>query len=145
MGYRRPKYIFIFHFLVILCYFIFSTLLTVFLICRWESLNVSQMTGCYPTTLPWQFMRGFADFKLDFASSHFLPRLTVFLSSFLLRKVWSELNRYLDTYFDCPCIIERVELNLATRVLLELLGKLHIVILKLDHIISIEWLQLISI
>ena len=145
IGYKRLKYIFIFHFSVVLCYSIFSTLLTVFLIRHGGCSIADQMTGCYLTNLPSQFMQGMADFKPDFASSHFFSRLTFVLSSFLLCKVEPELNCGLDVYFDCPCIIERVELNLAAWALLELLEKLHIVFLRLDGVISIEWLELTSI
>jgi len=32
------------------------------------------MTGCYLTTLPFEFMRGQADFEPAYASSYFLAR-----------------------------------------------------------------------
>ena len=41
---------------------------------RW---NADQMTGCYLTTLPRAFMRGIADFDLEWALSYFLPRETI--------------------------------------------------------------------
>ena len=52
---------------------------------RWNS---DQMTGCYLTDLPRQFMRGVADFEPDYASNYFVPRETVRPPSSLRRRVW---------------------------------------------------------
>lgn len=95
------------------------------------------MTGCYLTTLPRQFMRGIADFEPDFASSHFLPRKTMFPPFSLLCKVWLELDCWLDAYFERPGTTENVEQNLAAGVFLELLDELRMVLLQVSKDIFI--------
>ena len=95
------------------------------------------MTSCYLRTLPRQFMRGMADFKPDFASSHFLPRETVFPPSSLLRRVWLELDRWLNAYLERPSTTEKVEQNLADGAFFELLDKLRMVLLQVSKDIFI--------
>ena len=50
------------------------------------------MTGCYLTTLPQVFMRGIADFDLEWALSYFLPQDTIQPPLLLLSQIWPELN-----------------------------------------------------
>src|SRR5437667_6232488 len=52
-------------------------LLTMVQIRRGGRWNSDQMTGCYLTELPRQFMRGMANFEPDYASSYFVPRETM--------------------------------------------------------------------
>ena len=110
----------------------FYYLLTSLQIRRGGRWNADQMTGCYLTTLPRQFMRGMADFKPDFASSYFLPRETVLPPLSLLRKVWPELDMWQDAYYKRPGTTELVEENLAAGAFLQLLQKLRIVFLQVS-------------
>ncbi len=79
-----------------------------------------------------------ADFEPEFAYSHFFPCETFVPSLFLLRKVWPKLDSWLDVYFECFVIIKRVKQNLAAKAFLKLVEKLHIVFLKVNHVILFE-------
>ncbi|KAK4097119.1 hypothetical protein N658DRAFT_489435 [Parathielavia hyrcaniae] len=61
---------------------------------RWE--NGDQMTGCYITTLPFEFMRATADFEPAWAGSYHVPRATVQLEAWLRSQIWPQLNRWRD-------------------------------------------------
>ena len=74
-----------------------------------------------------------ADFEPDFASSHFLLLETVFLPFSLLRRVWPELDHWLDIYLERPGTKEKVEQNLAAGEFLELLDKLRMVLLQVSN------------
>jgi len=52
------------------------------------------MTGCYLTTLPRAFMRGVADFSLDYESSYHCPREEVKPPKTLRCLVWPALDRW---------------------------------------------------
>jgi hypothetical protein len=94
---------------------------------RWNS---DQMTGCYLTDLPRQFMRGIADFEPDYASNYFVPRETVKPPPSLRRRVWPQLDRWREAHLDLPGASEAVEPNLAAGGFLELLDKLRDVFLQ---------------
>jgi hypothetical protein len=94
---------------------------------RWNS---DQMTGCYLTDLPRQFMRGMADFEPDYASSYFIPRDTIRPPPSLRRQVWPQLDRWRQAHLDLPGASEVVEPNLAAGGFLELLDKLRDVFLQ---------------
>jgi hypothetical protein len=94
---------------------------------RWNS---DQMTGCYLTDLPRQFMRGMADFEPDYASNYFVPRETVQPPPSLRRRVWPQLDRWREAHLDLPGASEAVEPNLAAGGFLELLDKLRDVFLQ---------------
>lgn len=94
---------------------------------RWNS---DQMTGCYLTDLPQQFMRGMADFEPDYASNYFIPRDTVKPPSSLRRRVWPQLDRWRQAHLDLPGAVDIVEPNLAAGGFLELLDKLRDVFLQ---------------
>lgn len=94
---------------------------------RWNS---DQMTGCYLTDLPRQFMRGAADFEPDYASSYFVPRETIKPPSSLRRQVWPQLDRWRQAHLNLPGATDVVEPNLAAGGFLELLDKLRDVFLQ---------------
>jgi hypothetical protein len=64
---------------------------------RWNS---DQITGCYLTDLPRQFMRGMADFEPDYASNYFVPREAVKPPPSLRRCVWPQLDRWHAAHLD---------------------------------------------
>ncbi|KAM4061545.1 centromere DNA-binding protein complex CBF3 subunit [Hirsutella rhossiliensis] len=74
---------------------------------RWN--NGDQMTGCYLTSLPFEFMRAVADFDPEWSGSYFVPRATAHSSPF------SDLG---------------VEQNMAAGAFLELLEWLREVLLQ---------------
>ncbi len=94
---------------------------------RWNS---DQMTGCYLTDLPRQFMRGMADFEPDYASNYFVPRETIKPLPSLRRRMWPQLNRWREAHLDLPGASEAVDPNLAAGGFLELLDKLRDVFLQ---------------
>jgi Centromere DNA-binding protein complex CBF3 subunit, domain 2 len=89
------------------------------------------MTGCYLTTLPFEFMRGQADFEPAYASSYFLAR-DIQPPDCLRRLVWPDLDRWRAAHLELPEATERVEPNLAARGFLELLDRLRDVFLQVS-------------
>src|ERR1700722_2675007 len=87
------------------------------------------MTGCYLTNLPFEFMRGQADFEPAFSSSYFLAR-DVQPPESLRRLVWPYLDRWRAAHLELPEATERVESNLAAGAFLELLDRLRDVLLQ---------------
>ena len=53
------------------------------------------MTGCYLTSLAFQFMRAAADFDPAWPGAYFIPRMTMKPPSSLLVQIWPELNQWL--------------------------------------------------
>src|ERR1041385_5435229 len=53
---------------------------------RWT--NSDQMTGCYLTSLPREFMRAIADFDPDWPGSYYIPRAMVLPPPGLATVVW---------------------------------------------------------
>lgn len=96
------------------------------------------MTGCYLTTLPRQFMRGVADFDPDYASAYFIPRETVSPPQSLRRRVWPELDRWLDAHLGRPGATETVDPNIAAGGHLQLLDKLRDVFLQVRSLLAIN-------
>jgi len=93
---------------------------------RW---NNDQMTGCYLTSLPFEFMRGQADFEPAYASSYFLAR-DIQPPERLRQLVWPDLNHWRAAHLQLPEATEEVEPNLATGGFLELLDRLRDVFLQ---------------
>lgn len=54
------------------------------------------MTGCYITTLPFEFMRAAADFEPAWAGSYHVPRATVQPGPWLRSQIWPQLDRWRD-------------------------------------------------
>jgi hypothetical protein len=50
------------------------------------------MTGCYITTLPFEFMRAAADFEPAWAGSYHVPRATVQPEPWLRSQIWPQLD-----------------------------------------------------
>lgn len=109
MGYKRPKYIFIFFFSIVSCYFVIFTPLTIFQICCRERCNANQMRRCYLTTFSDQFLQRLADFEPDFAFSFFFFCETVVSSLLLFRKVWPKLDPWFGFYFERSGTTQHVE------------------------------------
>lgn len=85
------------------------------------------MTGCYLTSLPFEFMRSSADFDPDWPGSYFIPRDTVKPPASLLRQLWPHLERWKAAHeSDSPS----VEHNMAAEAFLDLLGWLREVLLQ---------------
>jgi hypothetical protein len=89
------------------------------------------MTGCYLTTLPFEFMRGQADFELAYASNYFLAQ-DIQPPERLRRRVWPDLDRWRAAHLELPEVIEKVEPNLAAGGFLELLDRLRDVFLQVS-------------
>jgi Transcriptional activator of glycolytic enzymes/Centromere DNA-binding protein complex CBF3 subunit, domain 2 len=89
------------------------------------------MTGCYLTGLPFEFMRGQADFEPAYASSYFLAR-DVQPPECLRRLVWPDLDRWRAAHLELPEATEKVEPNLAGGAFLELLDRLRDVLLQVS-------------
>jgi hypothetical protein len=91
------------------------------------------MTGCYLTSLPFEFMRAVADFDPEWSGSYFVPRATVRPPASLLVQVWPELDKWKLAH-DCPesneAINLDVEFNMAAGAFLELLEWLREVLLQ---------------
>lgn len=96
---------------------------------RW---NADQMTGCYLTTLPRQFMRGVADFDPDYPGSYFLPREGCPPPLSLLQQIWPALDGWRAAHLELPEATEQVELNRAAGAFLELLNQLRVVFLQVS-------------
>jgi len=93
------------------------------------------MTSCYLTTLPFEFMRGQADFEPAYASSYFLAR-DIQPVERLQRLVWPNLDRWQAAHLELPKATEKVEPNLATSGFLELLDRLRDVFLQVSITLS---------
>jgi hypothetical protein len=78
------------------------------------------MTGCYITTLPFEFMRATADFEPAWAGSYYVPRATVPPEPWLRSQIWPDLDRWRDFEAD----------DKATGAFLELLHWLRDVLLQ---------------
>ena len=89
------------------------------------------MTGCYLTTLPFEFMHSQADFELAYASSYFLAR-DIQPPERLRRLVWPDLDRWRAAHLQLPEATEEVEPNLAAGGFLELLDRLRDVFLQVS-------------
>lgn len=89
------------------------------------------MTGCYLTSLPFEFMRGQADFEPAYASSYNIAR-DIRPPERLRRMVWPDLDRWRASHLELPEATERVEPNLAAGRFLELLDKLRDVFLQVS-------------
>jgi hypothetical protein len=85
------------------------------------------MTGCYLTSLPFEFMRSTADFDPDWAGSYFLPRDTVKPSTALCRRIWPALDQWKEAHDSAS---STVEANKAAGAFLELLAWLRVVLLQ---------------
>lgn len=94
---------------------------------RW---NADQMTGCYLTTLPREFMRGVADFEPDYPGSYFLPRESCIPPPCLLQRIWPQLDGWRAAHLKSSNAGEQVEPNMAAGAFLELLSKLRVVLLQ---------------
>ena len=68
------------------------------------------MTGCYLTNLPFEFMRGQADFEPAYLSSYFLAR-DVQPPEGLRRRIWPDLDRWQAAHLGLPGATETVEPN----------------------------------
>jgi len=89
------------------------------------------MTGCYLTSLPFEFMRGQADFEPGYASSYFVAR-DIQPPESLRRLVWPDLDRWRAAHLQLPEATEKVEPNLAAGGFLELLDRLRDVFLQVS-------------
>lgn len=91
------------------------------------------MTGCYLTSLPFEFMRAVADFDPEWSGTYFVPRATVRPPASLLAQVWPELDKWKAAHDD-PGSKEAVKLgvepNMAAGAFLELLEWLREVVLQ---------------
>ncbi|KAK6854864.1 centromere DNA-binding protein complex CBF3 subunit [Apiospora arundinis] len=90
---------------------------------RWN--NGDQMTGCYLTSLPRQFMRSTADFDPEWAGSYYVPRSSASPPASLLTAVWPELDHWQQKYSSGA-----LEQNKAAGAFLELLQWLRAVLLQ---------------
>ena len=99
---------------------------------RWN--NGDQMTGCYLTSLPFEFMRAVADFDPAWSGSYYVPRSTVRVPPSLLTQIWPELDFWIAAHKD-PRSLEAqevggVEPNMAAGAFLQLLQWLREVLLQ---------------
>jgi hypothetical protein len=92
---------------------------------RWN--NSDQMTGCYLTSLPFEFMRSSAGFDPDWSGSYFLPRDTVKPPPALLRHIWPDLDTWKEVHDSASLAVEP---NKAAGAFLELLSWLREVLLQ---------------
>ena len=90
---------------------------------RWN--HGDQMTGCYLTSLPRQFMRSTADFDPEWAGSYYVPRSSASPPASLLMAVWPELDHWQQKYSSGA-----LEQNKAAGAFLELLQWLRAVLLQ---------------
>lgn len=86
------------------------------------------MTGCYLTTLPYNFMRALAGFDPSDTRSYFVPRATIKPPRKLLCQIWPELDAWI-TAFKNP-EESGVETTMAADGFLELLTWLREVVLQ---------------
>ncbi|KJZ70029.1 hypothetical protein HIM_10580 [Hirsutella minnesotensis 3608] len=94
---------------------------------RWN--NGDQMTGCYLTSLPFEFMRAVADFDPEWSGSYFVPRATVRPPVVLLVQVWPQLDKWKEAH-SSPLSDFGVEQNMAAGAFLELMEWLREVLLQ---------------
>ncbi|KJZ69940.1 hypothetical protein HIM_10663 [Hirsutella minnesotensis 3608] len=94
---------------------------------RWN--NGDQMTGCYLTSLPFEFMRAVADFDPEWCGSYFVPRATVRPPVVLLVQVWPQLDKWKEAH-SSPLSDFGVEQNMAAGAFLELMEWLQEVLLQ---------------
>jgi hypothetical protein len=85
------------------------------------------MTGCYLTSLPFEFMRSSADFDPDWSGSYFLPRSTIKPPPALLRGIWPDLDTWKEVHDKASLAVEP---NRAAGAFLELLSWLREVLLQ---------------
>jgi hypothetical protein len=78
------------------------------------------MTGCYITTLPFEFMRATADFEPMWAGSYHIPRAAIQPEPWLRSQIWPQLDRWRDFEAD----------DKATGAFIELLHWLRDVLLQ---------------
>jgi hypothetical protein len=87
------------------------------------------MTGCYLTSLPFEFMRAVADFDPEWSGSYIVPRATVRPPVVLLVQVWPQLDKWKEAH-SSPFSDLGVEQNMAAGAFLELLEWLREVLLQ---------------
>lgn len=90
---------------------------------RWT--NSDQLTGCYLTSLPREFMRATADFDPDWPGAYYIPRATVVPPPSLAAAVWPEVDSRRARLES-----KEVEQNKAAGAFLELLDWLRLVLLQ---------------
>jgi hypothetical protein len=90
---------------------------------RWT--NGDQMTGCYLTSLPREFMRATADFDPDWPGSYHVARATVIPPPSLVAAVWPEVDSW-----KARLASGQAEQNKAAGAFLELLDWLRLVLLQ---------------
>ena len=91
------------------------------------------MTGCYLTTLPFEFMRGQADLEPAYASSYFLAQ-DIQPPQRLRQMVWLDLDHWRAAHLELPEATEQIEPNLAAGAFLELLDRLRDVFLQVSNL-----------
>ncbi|KJZ70438.1 hypothetical protein HIM_10176 [Hirsutella minnesotensis 3608] len=94
---------------------------------RWN--NGDQMTGCYLTSLPFEFMRALADFDTEWSGSYFVPRDDVRPPDVLLVQVWPQLDNWKEAH-SSPLSDFGVEQNMAAGAFLEVMEWLQEVLLQ---------------
>jgi hypothetical protein len=87
------------------------------------------MTGCYLTSLPFEFMRAVADFDPEWLGSYFVPWAVLKPPATLLSKVWPQLDKWKESHSGALSDLV-VEPNMAAGAVLELLGWLREVVLQ---------------
>ncbi len=87
------------------------------------------MTGCYLTSLPFEFMRAVADFDPEWSGSYFVPRAAVRPPVVLLVQVWPQLDKWKEAH-GSPLSDFGVEQNMAAGAFLELMEWLREVLLQ---------------
>ena len=90
---------------------------------RWT--NSDQMTGCYLTSLPREFMRATADFDPDWPGAYYIPRATVVPPPGLIAAVWPEMDSW-----KAKIESKEAEQNKAAGAFLELLDWLRLILLQ---------------
>lgn len=106
--------------------------LTVLQIRRGGRWNSDQMTGCYLTTLPSEFMRGMADFEPEYPAGYNVARETIVPPRSLQQRVWPLLDGWLAAHQGHSAVPEQVDPNLAAGAFSELLDKLREVFLQVS-------------
>ncbi|KJZ68132.1 hypothetical protein HIM_12477 [Hirsutella minnesotensis 3608] len=94
---------------------------------RWN--NGDQMTGCYLTSLPFEFMRAVADFDPEWSGSYFVPKGAVRPPVVFLVQVWPQLDKWKEAH-SSPLSDFGVEQNMAAGAFLELMEWLREVLLQ---------------
>ena len=90
---------------------------------RWT--NSDQMTGCYLTFLPREFMRATADFDPDWPGAYYIPRATVVPPPGLIAAVWPKMDSW-----KAKIESKEAEQNKAAGAFLELLDWLRLILLQ---------------